>query len=253
MTKIGFLRRFFLLCFAPSTTPTTTTTTKRRLSSSLRDDLEEPLRPQHHNEQTQDQEDFNSSSSLSFFSADGSDRGATATKISQIPSRPSKSMVISTFFGHRNSHIWFCVQLDRLNTKPSLLLELSLSTHNLIKEMRSGLVRIALECNGSEVGQCPLHSVPIWTMCCNGRRVGFAARRYATEEIRLILMKMQSTTVGAGIIPSGSNMSSDSGDVMYMRACYEWVLGNADSESFHLISPDNCLGQELSVFLLRSR
>ncbi|GAB4833870.1 hypothetical protein Ancab_032118, partial [Ancistrocladus abbreviatus] len=234
MTKIDSLRCLLFPCFtsSPSTT-TSSSAAKKRLSASLRDypDQDHPKKTHH---QTQDQELDSSSSSPSTATSD--DRRSTASQISQIPSRPSKSMVISTFFGRRLSHVWFCVQLDRLSTKPSLLLELSLSTYNLLKEMRSGLVRVTLECDGTEIGSCPLHSVPVWTMYCNGRRVGFAVRRKPTEETRSLLKKMQSMTVGAGVIPS----RSDSGEIMYMRANYEWVVGSADSESFHLINPDNC-------------
>uniref|UniRef100_A0A803MXD4 Protein MIZU-KUSSEI 1 n=2 Tax=Chenopodium quinoa TaxID=63459 RepID=A0A803MXD4_CHEQI len=163
------------------------------------------------------------------------------------PPRPSKSMVICTFFGQRGgsqsqSHVWFCVQLNRLSPKPSLLLELSLSTRSLVQEMRSGLLRIALECSSLEFSSCPLHQVPVWSAFCNGRRVGFAARRKPNQETREMLKKMESITVGAGVIQ----------EFMYMRANYEWVVGGANSQSFHLISPDDGPAQELSVFLLRS-
>lgn len=69
-----------------------------------------------------------------------------------------------------------------------------------------------------------------------------------------MLKTMQSTTVGAGVMPTGYGLESESGqEVMYMRANYEHVVGSADSESFHLINPDQYPGQELSVFLLRSK
>lgn len=98
--------------------------------------------------------------------------------------------------------------------------------------------------------------VPVWTLFCNGKKLGFAVRRKATQEIRFILKIMQSTTVGAGVIPSGfgSRVGLDgSEELMYMRANYECVVGGPDSESFHLINPDDCPGQELSIFLMRSR
>ncbi|KAL2336538.1 hypothetical protein Fmac_010984 [Flemingia macrophylla] len=164
------------------------------------------------------------------------------------PPRPSKSMVVGTIFGNRRGHVWFCVQHDRLATKPLLLLELPLSTDHLVREMRHGLVRIALECSGA-ASSCPLRRVPLWTAFCNGRKTGFAARRRAAQRVRAILQTMQCVTVGAGVIPSGFG----SEDLMYMRANFEHVVGNADSESFHLINPDECPAQELSVFLLRSR
>ncbi|KAA8518955.1 hypothetical protein F0562_016271 [Nyssa sinensis] len=234
MTKIDALRRLLPSCFTISTAPISTTTTKKRLSTSLRDDIEDP----------KNQEDDDSS--------------PTSTAHFLAPPRPSKTMVIGTIFGHRRGHVWFCIQHDRLNIKPSLLLELSIPTHLLVKEMSCGLVRIALECedrSDSELSSCPLHSVPVWTTLCNGRKLGFAVRRKATEQNRLMLKTMQSITVGAGVIPAGveSGASEGDGELMYMRANYECVVGGPDSESFHLINPDECPGQELSVFLLRSR
>lgn len=71
-----------------------------------------------------------------------------------------------------------------------------------------------------------------------------------------MLKTMQSITVGAGVIPLGSGSGSGSlseEEVMYMRANYECVTGSGDSESFHLINPDDGPGQELSFFLLRTR
>lgn len=71
-----------------------------------------------------------------------------------------------------------------------------------------------------------------------------------------MLKKMQNITMGAGVIAAPAAREKEEEetrpDLMYMRANYEWVIGGADSESFHLISPNECPGQELSVFLLRS-
>ncbi|XP_030481173.1 protein MIZU-KUSSEI 1 [Cannabis sativa] len=237
MTKIDVLRRYLLPCFCPahavSTVTNATHTTKKRLSTSLRDDLPDNYISQSPNDNEDDQDSPSPSPAMA------------------AQPRPSKSMVIGTIFGHRRGHVWFCIQHDRLSFKPSILLEFPILTHQLVNEMRFGLVRIALEGDGSDLGRCPLRSVPVWTMYCNGRKLGFAARRKASDRIRLMLKTMQSTTVGAGVMPSGFG-SSDSEEIMYMRANYEHVVGNADSESFHLINPDECPGQELSVFLLRS-
>lgn len=85
--------------------------------------------------------------------------------------------------------------------------------------------------------------------------MGFAVRRKATRQNRVMLKTMQSITVGAGAIPCGSGSESGFGseEIMYMRANYEYVVGSADSESFHLINPGDAPGQELSVFLLRTK
>ncbi|XVF08175.1 hypothetical protein REPUB_Repub06bG0203300 [Reevesia pubescens] len=243
MTKIDALRRL-LPCLSPTTATTSTTIpTKKRLSTSLRNDTEVPItitiQDSHDQDQDKDSQDSTTTTELE-------------TNISAI-ARPSRSMVIGTIFGQRKGHVWFCIQHHRLSTKPSLLLELSIPTNQLVQEMRSGTVRIALECDRSELSSCPLHSIPIWTMYCNGRKIGFATKRKASHHIRLMLKTMQSITVGAGVIPAGFGSSGSEDQIMYMRANYEHVVGNSDSESFHLVNPDTCAGQELSVFLMRSR
>ncbi|KVI12152.1 protein MIZU-KUSSEI 1-like [Cynara cardunculus var. scolymus] len=246
MTKIDVLRRLFLPCFTATATATIShhpTTTKKRLSTSLRDDI----RTQVSDQQQQDHDDSDSSSPL-----------VVSSYNPNAPPRSSKTMVIGTIFGHRRGHVWFAVQHDRLNTRPYLLLELSIPTQSLVQEMRFGLVRLSLECHSSpesDLGPISLRSIPIWTMFCNGRKVGFAVRKRTTEPIRLMLKSLQSTTVGAGVIPSsGFDSGGNNGaELIYMRASYECIVGGPDSESFHLINPDGCLGQELSIFLMRSR
>ncbi|XP_019450775.1 PREDICTED: protein MIZU-KUSSEI 1 [Lupinus angustifolius] len=233
---IDTLRRFFLPCFFPTTT---TTTTKPPLSLSKKHPNTSSLR--HTTTTTTSPSSSTSSSSTS-----------TTTL---APPRPSKSMVVGTIFGNRNGHVWFSIQHDRLSFKPTLLLELPISTNLLVREMQNGVVRIALESNYHST---PLRSIPVWTVFCNGKKTGFAAKRKASEHVRSVLRTMQCVTVGAGVIPSRFRSSSDSGlglgsdELMYMRANFEHVVGNADNESFHLINPDDCPGQELSVFLLRS-
>lgn len=252
MTKINALRRFLLPCLHPTATspihPSSTIghTQKKRISTSLRDDVDDQIQQQRG---SQGEEDVSEPPTPT----------PTATSL-LAPPRSSKTMVIGTIFGHRRGgHVWFCVHHDRLSIKPTLLLELSIPTTTLIQEMSCGLVRIALEFKDdsgeSELSRCPLHSVPVWNLYCNGRKLGFALRKKLNQQNRLLLKTMQSITVGAGVIPSGfaSGFGSGSEELMYMRANYECVIGSADSESFHLINPDEGLGQELSVFLLRTR
>lgn len=249
MTKLDVLRRYLLPCVSPPTNPTTASpstgpVSKKRLSTSLRDDID-----------VQDSASTSASSSeaTSFSTAAADDDSDYLPAVTQPP-RPSKTMVIGTLFGRRKGHVWFCVQHDRLSAKPLLLLELSIATSQLVHEMGSGLVRVALECpTRPELKSCLLRSVPVWTMFCNGRKLGFAVRRSASEETRVMLKKLESMTVGAGVLPSGSGSGeADLDEVMYMRANYEHVVGSSDSESFHLINPDANSAQELSIFLLRT-
>ncbi|PHU06982.1 hypothetical protein BC332_23471 [Capsicum chinense] len=262
MPKIDALRRFLLPCFTStptSPTPHPPTLTIKRLSTSLRDDLIDSKPEKKSSSLSDDQEDDSYPTTPITITT----TTTTATSLS-APPRSSKTMVIGTIFGQRRGgHVWFCVQHDRLNTKPSLLLELSIPTTTLIQEMQCGLVRLALESNtGSGPGSDPeltrvhLHSIPMWTLFCNGRKIGFAVRRRATQSTRIMLKTMQSMTVGAGVIPkpSDSSLGTASEEVLYMRANYECIIGGADSESFHLINPDEeGPGQEFSIFLLRSK
>ncbi|KAJ6304044.1 hypothetical protein OIU77_017844 [Salix suchowensis] len=94
--------------------------------------------------------------------------------------------VTGTIFGNRHAHVSFAVQ-DDPGSEPVLLLELSMSTAMLVKEMSSGLVRIALECDKVHAPrvqagrQGKLFNEPTWTMYCNGRKCGYAVSRRCTE------------------------------------------------------------------------
>ncbi|KAJ1384161.1 Protein MIZU-KUSSEI 1-like, plant [Sesbania bispinosa] len=183
-----------------------------------------------------------------------------------IPSTLSNSMtpslgrkVTGTLFGHRRGHISFAVQLDP-RSEPLLLLELAMSTSSLVKEMSSGLVRIALECrktpaavNGGGRHRRLFHE-PAWTMYCNGRKCGYAASRTCGELDWHVLSTVQSVSVGAGVIPvleDGGGGAGSEGELMYMRARFERVVGSRDSEAFYMLNPDGNGGPELSIFLLR--
>ncbi|XP_042494069.1 protein MIZU-KUSSEI 1-like [Macadamia integrifolia] len=180
------------------------------------------------------------------------------------------SSVTGTFFGHRKGRVSFCLQ-DDSRSSPLLLLEFAIPTSYLAKEMQHGLLRIALECdrhrshssttsttsttsvtatNKFNSYSYSLFNVPVWSMYCNGRKAGFAVRRQMTESDASVLKLMQSVSVGAGVLPM--EPKSQDGDLMYLRASFERVIGSPDSESFHMINPVGSSGQELSIFLLRS-
>ncbi|XP_042474896.1 protein MIZU-KUSSEI 1 [Macadamia integrifolia] len=242
MAKIDFLRRLICPCFSPSRTATAVaapTTTKKRMSASLRDDIQE--------DQDKSTTTRDSSSEEESINNDNHHHSHQL-----LPPRPSKSMVIGTIYGHRHGRVLFCIQHDRLSSRPSLLLELSMTTHLLVKEMQCGVLRIALKCGRLDMRTSPLYSIPLWTMYCNGRKVGFAVQRRAKDKDRLILKTIQLVSFGAGVIPSEKKEEDDdNGEVMYMRASYERVVGSSDSESFHLLNPVECSDQELSIFLIR--
>lgn len=246
-TIIHFLRRHLLPCIYPDTEFAATTSSppsKKRLSASLSEGNDRRLKLQI----SCGDKDEGNESNAGYISDFGPAQSPALT-------RSSKTMVIGTIFGRRRGHVWFCIQQNRLCTRPFFLIAMSIPIQRLVKEMCStGLVRLALECSAStrdsELVSCPLRSIPVWTLFCNGRKLGFAVKKKVTKQTKLMLKTMQSITVGAGVIPA-THPSEE--EIMYMRANYEHLVGSADSESFHLVNPDSCPGQDLSVFLLRSQ
>ncbi|XP_021911711.1 protein MIZU-KUSSEI 1 [Carica papaya] len=184
----------------------------------------------------------------------------TTCKWITVPSQLSLGRkVTGTLFGHRRGHVTFAVQ-DDPRYDPVLLLELAMSTSTLVREMSSGLVRIALECekvsqNGGRSGGKLFHQ-PLWTMYCNGRKCGYAVTRTCTETDWHVLGMVRSVSIGAGVIPAvedgrKKNGVGGDGELVYMRAKFERVVGSRDSEAFYMLNPDNNGGPELSIFLLR--
>ncbi|KAJ4844461.1 hypothetical protein Tsubulata_046165 [Turnera subulata] len=201
-----------------------------------------------------------------------------ASNISSSSNSSGSSTVTGTFFGYRKGRVSFCLQEDTKSLSPLLLLEFAVPTAYLAREMQHGLLRIALECdratqqrqkpsppattttsNSNSNSSSSLFNVPVWSMYCNGRKVGFAIRRQMTQGDVRVLKLMQSVSVGAGVLPhlpppnnNDHTAAAGGGDLMFLRATFERVVGSADSQSFHMINPVGSSGQQLSVFLLRS-
>lgn len=167
----------------------------------------------------------------------------------------NSSTITGTIFGYRRGKVRFCIQANA-NSNPILLLELAVPTTILAKEMREGTLRIALEsCGDSEDNNNnnthtnTLLSTPLWTMYCNGRKVGYAVKRRPSNSDSEALRLMRSVVVGTGVV----KCKKEDGEVMYLRGSFERVRGSENCESFHLIDPEGDRDQELSVFFLRSR
>ncbi|KAL4558049.1 hypothetical protein LXL04_036245 [Taraxacum kok-saghyz] len=183
-------------------------------------------------------------------------------QISPTPSLGRK--VTGTLFGNRRGHVSFAVQYDP-RSAPVLIIELAVSTAALVKEMSSGLVRIALECEKqhSRLPGCrrngKLFSEPIWTMYFNGRNCGYASSRACSDSDWHALSTVQSVSVGAGVLPvlegvRKSNVGGGGGDsegqFLYMRARFQRVVGNRDSEAFYMMNMDGNGGPELRKYVL---
>ncbi|KAK9063995.1 hypothetical protein SSX86_017867 [Deinandra increscens subsp. villosa] len=246
-----------------------------------------------------DPANFSPHSSSSSSSDTDSPSPSSSSTINRSLSSSSSTTAKGTFFGQRNGRVSFCLQDDsqhhhrrtpsrRITTttttttttatfsslisQPLLLLELTIPTSYLAKEMQHGLLRIALveednthrqqpplNNNGGGGGGGSIFEVPVWSMYCNGRKVGYATRRKVTAADSATLTRMQSVSAGAGVLPPENDHSTDG--IMYLRASFRRIIGSPNSESFHMINPENDgrlsssnhnSGQELSIFLLRS-
>ncbi|CAO2165705.1 unnamed protein product [Urochloa humidicola] len=168
-----------------------------------------------------------------------------------------------TLYGHRRGHVHLAFQVDP-RACPALLLELAAPTASLVREMASGLVRIALECDRAKTaaaaaagtsggGGRKLVEEKVWRAYCNGKGCGYAVRRECGAGDWRVLRALEAVSMGAGVIPA--SCGGGEGDVMYMRARFERVVGSRDSEAFYMMNPDSSSsgsgGPELSIYLLR--
>ena len=179
---------------------------------------------------------------------------AVFTKTRPLHNSTLGTKVIGTLFGHRRGHVHFAIQEDP-NSSPAFLIELATPTSVLVREMASGLVRIALECEKKRGAKgVRLLEEPIWRAYCNGRKCGYANRVACGAEEWRVLKAVGPISMGAGVLPEsdgGSGGGGPDGELMYMRARFERVVGSRDSEAFYMVNPDGSGGPELSIYLLR--
>lgn len=161
--------------------------------------------------------------------------------------------VVGTLFGYRRGHVHFAFQ-EEAKVSPAFLIQLATPTSVLVREMASGLVRIALECE-KKTGKKGLKLLdePVWRTYCNGKKCGFAMKRECGAEEWKVLKAVEPISMGAGVLPGNcnDNGAGSEGELMYMRAKFERVVGSKDSEAFYMMNPDGSGGPELSVYLLR--
>ncbi|KAK6788612.1 hypothetical protein RDI58_012410 [Solanum bulbocastanum] len=162
------------------------------------------------------------------------------------------SKVVGTLFGYRRGHVHFAFQEDP-KLGPAFFVEMATPTSHLVREMASGLVRIALE-SDKRTGKkgVKLLEEPIWRTYCNGRKCGYAMKRECGPDEWKILNSIGPVSMGAGVLPSDGDGIGLEGELMYMRAKFERVVGSKDSEAFYMMNPDGHGGPELSLYLLRA-
>lgn len=172
------------------------------------------------------------------------------------------SRTTGTLFGYRKARVTLAVQ-ETPGSVPILLLELAMQTGRFMQEMGAEHLRVALECEkkppgaGAGIGRTRLLDEPLWTAYVNGRKIGYAMRREPTEGDLTVMQLLRTVSVGAGVLPTdvmGGDAGAevqDAGDLAYMRARFDRVVGSRDSESFYMLNPDGNNGPELSIFFIR--
>ncbi|CAI0474108.1 unnamed protein product [Linum tenue] len=157
-----------------------------------------------------------------------------------------------TLFGHKRARVNLAIQ-ETPSSLPVVLLELGLPTGKLLQSMGGGMVRIAMECEKRSGGdKTQVMEEPIWTMFCNGKKSGFGVKREPTEEDLRVMRTLHVVSMGAGVIPEEEEeVVHPEGELAYMRAHFERVVGSRDSETYYMMNPDGNSGPELSLFFVR--
>lgn len=158
--------------------------------------------------------------------------------------------ITGTLFGHRKARVNLAFQ-ENPNSLPFLLLELAISTGRLLQEMGTGLVRIALECDKHNPNEkIKIIDEPIWTLFCNGKKSGYGVKREPSGDDLIVMQTLHAVSNGVGLLPAEMADPQD-GELSYMRANFERVIGSKDSETYYLMMPEGNNGPELSVFFVR--
>ncbi|MED6218249.1 hypothetical protein PIB30_025174 [Stylosanthes scabra] len=184
-------------------------------------------------------------------------------KMVALLGRPRKPMLkdsatTGTIFGYRKGRVSIAIQEDT-RQMPLFLIELPMLTSALNKEMASDIVRIALE-SETKTNKKKLLEEFVWAVYCNGRKVGYSIRRKQLSDDDLHVMQhLRGVSMGAGVLPSSSSSDKEynhnnlDGEMTYMRARFERVVGSKDSEALYMINPDGVQGPEFSIFFVRAR
>ncbi|XP_021629694.1 protein MIZU-KUSSEI 1 [Manihot esculenta] len=163
----------------------------------------------------------------------------------------SGNRVTGTLFGHRKGRVSLSIQESPM-CYPSLVVELAVQTNALQKKLGSGMVRIALECEKrTDKEKVKLLEEPVWNMFCNGKKNGYGVKRDPTEDDLRVMELLRAVSMGAGVLPGNSEIEGPDGDLAYIRAHFDRVVGSKDSETLYMISPDGNSGPELSIFFIR--
>ncbi|KAK9059281.1 hypothetical protein SSX86_021900 [Deinandra increscens subsp. villosa] len=167
----------------------------------------------------------------------------------RLPDGHRANCVTGTLYGYQEGRVSLAIQ-ENPKTSPIMILELELTTEVLQSEMSLGMVRIALECEKHlDKDKVKLLEEPFWTMFFNGKKGGRGVKRDATEEDLHVIELLRPVVMGAGVVPEVEE--GPDGEIAYMRAHFDRVVGSKDSETLYMLSPDGNNGPELSIFFVR--
>ncbi|XP_023536074.1 protein MIZU-KUSSEI 1 [Cucurbita pepo subsp. pepo] len=183
---------------------------------------------------------------------------SSGCKMVALLGRPRKPLLkdhatTGTIFGYRKGRVSLAIQEDP-HCLPIFIIELPMHTAALNKEMASDILRIALE-SETKTHKKKLMEEFVWAVYCNGRKIGYSIRRKQISDDELHVMQhLRGVSMGAGVLPSpASEKDNLDGELTYMRARFERVVGSKDSEALYMINPDGAPGPELSIFFVRSQ
>ncbi|XP_071691252.1 protein MIZU-KUSSEI 1-like [Rutidosis leptorrhynchoides] len=157
-----------------------------------------------------------------------------------------------TLFGHRRGRVSLAIQEDP-HRPPIFVIELPMSSSAFQKELASDIVRLSLESETKTSKKKVLEEF-VWGVYCNGRKYGYSIRRkQMTDDEFHVMQSLRGVSMGTGVIPGLSEKDTTiDGELTYMRARFEKVVGSKDSEAYHMINPEGAEdGQELSIFFVR--
>ncbi|GAB2279358.1 hypothetical protein Dimus_014000 [Dionaea muscipula] len=162
--------------------------------------------------------------------------------------------ITGTLFGYRKGRVSLSLQ-ENPRCLPTLVVELAMQTSVLQKELSSGMVRIAFECEKRPAkDKTKLLEEPLWAMYCNGKKSGYGVKREANEEDLNVMELLKAVSMGAGVLPVDSDHADEEGpdgELAYMRADFEHVVGSKDSETLYMVNPHGNSGPELTIFFVR--
>ncbi|CAN7069114.1 hypothetical protein BRARA_J02476 [Brassica rapa] len=177
--------------------------------------------------------------------------GGGGTRVHENHVHHGGTRVTGTLFGYRKTRVNIAIQ-ETPRSLPILVLELAIPTAKLLQDLGVGLVRIALECEKRPSERTTkIVDEPIWALYCNGKKSGYGVKRQPTEEDLVVMQMLHAVSMGAGVLPVNSGGGGGEGDLTYMRAHFERVIGSRDSETYYMMNPDGNSGPELSIFFVR--